>query len=371
MQRFSRPIYHLLANGKRYSSTLAKDTQGSPFIGNKIGGKYTVTLIPGDGIGHETAEAVKTIFKAANVPVEWEQFNVTGFTSQDDLLFRQSVESLRRNKVGLKGILYTPVSKSGHRSFNVTMRKDLDMYASLVLCRNIEGYPTRHQNVDFAIIRENTEGEYSGLEHQSYPGVVESLKVVTREKSERIARFAFDYAIRNGRKKVTCIHKANIMKLGDGLFLNTCREVAKEYASSGIEFNDMIVDNAAMQLVARPQQFDVMVLPNLYGNIMSNVGAALVGGPGIVPGANLGRDYAVFEPGCRHVGRDIQGHNTANPSAMILSAVMMLRHLNLTEHAIRISNALHATIASGRVRTPDMGGNNTTTDFTLSVIANL
>lgn len=253
-------------------------------------------MIPGDGIGQETTSAVKTIFRAINAPVDWEQFDVSGYTSHDDTLFKRSVESLRRNKVGLKGILYTPVSSLDHSSFNVTIRKDLDMYASLVLCRNIPGYPTRHEGVDFAIIRENTEGEYSGLEHQSFPGVVESLKVITRTKSERIARFAFDFALRNNRKKVTCIHKANIMKLADGLFLNTCREVAKEYVSSGIMFNDMIVDNASMQLVSRPQQFDVMVMPNLYGNIVSNVGAGLVGGPGIVPGCNIGREYAMFEP---------------------------------------------------------------------------
>lgn len=338
---------------------------------SKLGGRYTVTLIPGDGIGQETASAVKTIFKAANVPVDWEQFDVSGYTTADDNTFKQSVESLRRNKVGLKGILYTPVSSTGHSSFNVTIRKDLDMYASLVLCKNIPGYPTRHKGVDFAIIRENTEGEYSGLEHQSYPGVVESLKVITRAKSERIARFAFDFALRNGRKKVTCIHKANIMKLADGLFLNTCREVSKEYASSGIKFDDMIVDNASMQLVSKPQQFDVMVMPNLYGNIVSNVGAGLVGGPGIVPGCNIGREYAMFEPGCRHVGKDIQGRNTANPSAMILSSVMMLRHLGLDDHANKIANAIAKTIEAGSVRTPDLGGESTTTDFTFAVISNL
>ncbi|KAG0031607.1 isocitrate dehydrogenase (NAD(+)) idh1 [Podila clonocystis] len=338
---------------------------------SKLGGRYTVTLIPGDGIGQETASAVKTIFKAANVPVDWEQFDVSGYTTADDTTFKQSVESLRRNKIGLKGILYTPTSSTGHSSFNVTIRKDLDMYASLVLCKNIPGYPTRHKGVDFAIIRENTEGEYSGLEHQSYPGVVESLKVITRTKSERIARFAFDFALRNGRKKVTCIHKANIMKLADGLFLNTCREVAKEYASSGIKFDDMIVDNASMQLVSKPQQFDVMVMPNLYGNIVSNVGAGLVGGPGIVPGCNIGREYAMFEPGCRHVGKDIQGRNTANPSAMILSSVMMLRHLGLDDHANKIANAVAKTIEAGSARTPDLGGESTTTDFTFAVISNL
>lgn len=182
---------------------------------------------------------------------------------------------------------------------NVFMRKDLDIYASVALIKNLPSLNARHKQVDFAIIRENTEGEYSGLEHQSFPGVVESLKIVTRAKSERIARFAFDFALKNGRKKVTCIHKANIMKLADGLFLNTCRDVAKLYAADGIQFEDMIVDNTAMQLVAKPQQFDVMVMPNLYGSIVSNVGAALIGGPGIVPGANIGREYAMFEPvGC-------------------------------------------------------------------------
>ena len=186
------------------------------------------------------------------------------------------------------GIFFTPIETGSHNSWNVAMRQQLDIYASLVICKTLPGYPTRHKDVDFAIIRENTEGEYSGLEHQSYPGVVESLKVSTRAKAERICRFAFDFALKNGRKKVTCVHKANIMKLGDGLFLNTFRAVAKEYESSGITSNDMIVDNTSMQLVSKPQQFDVMVMPNLYGNIVSNIGAALVGGPGIVPGCNIG-----------------------------------------------------------------------------------
>lgn len=364
---FSKTCARAYATSQKVDVPNVQNTSGT----KKYGGRYTVTLIPGDGIGQETATSVKTIFRAANAPIDWEQFDVTGFNKPDDALHRQSVESLRRNKVGLKGILYTPTSRLGHASFNVAMRKDLDMYASLVLCKNFAGLPARHNNVDFAIIRENTEGEYSGLEHQSYPGVVESLKVVTRNKTERIARFAFDFAVRNGRKKVTCVHKANIMKLGDGLFLNTCRRIAEEYKSSGIQFQDMIVDNAAMQLVAKPQQFDVIVTGNLYGNIVSNVGAALVGGPGIIPGCNIGREYAMFEPGCRHVAKDIQGRNTANPTSTLLSSCMMLRHLNLDDHAGRIANAVHKTISEGKVRTPDMGGNSSTTDFTSAVIANL
>ncbi|KAG2225950.1 hypothetical protein INT45_006646 [Circinella minor] len=331
----------------------------------------TVTLIPGDGVGKELSEAVKAVFAASKAPIEWEQFDLSGHVTSGDTLMKDTLESLRRNKVGLKGTLYTPVSKLGHASFNVSMRKDLDIYGSISLVRNIPGVPSRFQGIDLAIIRENTEGEYSGLEHQSFPGVVESLKIVTRAKTERIARFAFDFALRNNRKKVTCIHKANIMKLGDGLFLETCRDIAKEYEGSGITLNDMIVDNASMQLVSRPQQFDVMVMPNLYGSILSNVGAGLVGGPGLIPGANMGREFAVFEPGCRHVGADISGSNVANPTAMILSSVMMLRHLGLEEHANRISNAVYRTIESGKVKTRDVGGSNSTSEFTDAIISAL
>lgn len=328
--------------------------QSDLFKPAKFGGKYTVTLIPGDGIGAEVAESVKTIFKADNVPIEWEQIAVSGLeqggAGRADEAFRESVASLRRNKLGLKGILHTPISRSGHHSFNVAMRQELDIYASISLIKNIPGYETRHRDVDLCIIRENTEGEYSGLEHQSVPGVVESLKIITRAKSERIARFAFAFALANGRSKVTCIHKANIMKLADGLFRNTFHAVAKEYPTLAV--NDMIVDNASMQAVSRPQQFDVMVMPNLYGGILSNIGAALVGGPGIVPGCNMGREVAVFEPGCRHVGLDIKGKDQANPTAMILSGSMLLRHLGLDDHANRISRAMYAVVADGCVLIP-------------------
>ncbi|KAI9745662.1 MAG: isocitrate dehydrogenase (NAD(+)) idh1 [Claussenomyces sp. TS43310] len=318
------------------------------FKPTKYGGKYTTTLIPGDGIGAEVAESVKTIFKADNVPIEWEQIDVSGVETGDkhsEELFRESIASLKRNKLGLKGILHTPIDRSGHQSFNVALRQELDIYASVVLIKNIPGYKTRHNDVDFCIVRENTEGEYSGLEHQSVPGVVESLKIITRAKSERIAKFAFSFALANNRKKVTCIHKANIMKLADGLFRNTFNTIAKDYPT--LETNDMIVDNASMQCVSRPQQFDVLVMPNLYGGILSNIGAALVGGPGIVPGCNMGREVAVFEPGCRHVGLDIKGKDQANPTAMLLSGTMLLRHLGLDEHANRISKAVYDVIADG------------------------
>ncbi|KAK0391510.1 hypothetical protein NLU13_1010 [Sarocladium strictum] len=359
-----------LASSARSFATVQSDI----FKPAKFGGKYTVTLIPGDGIGAEVAESVKTVFKADNVPIDWEQIEVSGLSTGTDAAaatrteeaFRESVASLRRNKLGLKGILHTPMNRSGHSSFNVAMRQELDIYASISLIKNIPGYQTRHKDVDLCIIRENTEGEYSGLEHQSVPGVVESLKIITRAKSERIAKFAFAFALANGRSKVTCIHKANIMKLADGLFRSTFHQVAKEYPT--LEVNDMIVDNASMQAVSRPQQFDVMVMPNLYGGILSNIGAALVGGPGIVPGCNMGREVAVFEPGCRHVGLDIKGKDQANPTALLLSGSMLLRHLGLDDHANRISKAVYGVIADGKVRTRDMGGSSTTHEFTRAIL---
>jgi len=357
-----------LVNPTRLSRSMAS-VQSDIFKPTKFGGHYTVTLIPGDGIGAEVAESVKAVFKADNVPVQWEQVDVSGVEDGDkhaEELFRESIASLRRNKIGLKGILHTPVERSGHQSFNVALRQELDIYASIVLIKNIPGYETRMKNVDLCIIRENTEGEYSGLEHQSVAGVVESLKIITRAKSERIAKFAFAFALANNRKKITCIHKANIMKLADGLFRNTFKKVAEDYPT--LEVNDMIVDNASMQCVSRPQQFDVMITPNLYGGILSNIGAGLVGGPGIVPGCNMGRDVAVFEPGCRHVGLDIKGKDQANPTALLLSASMMLRHLGLDDHANRISKAVYDVIGQGKTRTRDMGGTATTHEFTNAIL---
>ncbi|KAF2650838.1 isocitrate dehydrogenase subunit 1 mitochondrial precursor, partial [Lophiostoma macrostomum CBS 122681] len=366
--RGARPASRCAAGPSVAARTMAT-VNSDIFKPTKFGGKYTVTLIPGDGIGAEVSESVREIFKADNVPIEWEQVDVSGVETGDkhsEELFRESIASLKRNKLGLKGILHTPVERSGHQSFNVALRQELDIYASIVLIKNIPGYETRHKNIDLCIIRENTEGEYSGLEHQSVAGVVESLKIITRAKSERIAKFAFAFALANNRKKVTCIHKANIMKLADGLFRNTFKKVAEDYPT--LETNDMIVDNASMQCVSRPQQFDVMVMPNLYGGILSNIGAGLVGGPGIVPGCNMGRNVAVFEPGCRHVGLDIKGKDQANPSALLLSATMLLRHLGLDEHANRISQSVYKVIEEGKSRTRDMGGNATTHEFTKAIL---
>ena len=303
------------------------------------------------------------------MPVEFEEYDITSKASVKE--YNSALDSIRRHKVCLKGILFTPVNKYGARSFNLTMRHDLDLYGAVSLVRSLPNVPSIYDKVDVAIIRENTEGEYSGLEHQPTPDVVEALKIVSQRKSERIAKFAFDFALRNNRKQVTCVHKANIMKLGDGLFLRVCRDVAKLYESHGIKFNDMIVDNAAMQLVSKPHQFDVIVTGNFYGNICSNVGGALVGGPGMIPGACIGTEYAIFEPGCRHVGQDIGGKDVANPSAMIMSACMMLRHLNLDHHAYRIEHALRLTLENEKTRTKDLKGTLGTAAFTKHVISNI
>lgn len=334
----------------------------------KYGGKYTVTLIPGDGIGKEITDSVRKIFEYENVPVEFETIDMSGLEGHESKI-EEAILSIKRNKIGLKSVTYTPTDPF-IKSLNVAFRKELDIYASLVFIKNIEGVPSKLNDVDFVLVRENTEAEYSGLEHQSVPGVVESLKIITKYKTERVARFAFDFAKRHDRKLVTAIHKANIMKLGDGLFRNTVKEIGQtEYPD--ITVKDLIVDNASMQAVSKPQQFDVMVTPNMYGAILSNIGAALIGGPGLVPGANFGREYAVFEPGCRHVGLDIEGRNTANPTAMILSAAMMLRHLGLNTEADKIAQATYDVIADGKVRTKDIGGNSSTTEFTEAIINKL
>lgn len=255
-------------------------------------------MIPGDGIGKELCESVKSVFAAINVPVDIETVNLSGFAaSHESTELPAAIESLRRNRIGLKGILYTGPNQASPKSLNVAIRKNLDLFANVVHCKNFEGHASRHQGIDLVIIRENLEGEYSGLEHSAIPGVIESLKVCTRPNTERTVRFAMDWAVKNNRKKVTCIHKANIMKLSDGLFLKTFREIAKSYEiSHGIKYDDMIVDNAAMQMVSKPQQFDVVVTSNLYGNIMANIAAGLIGSPGLVPGYNIGHDVAVFEP---------------------------------------------------------------------------
>jgi isocitrate dehydrogenase (NAD+) len=330
---------------------------------------HRITLIPGDGIGPEVTDAVVCILDAAGVAIEWERhdagliaFEKIGHTLPDSLL-----DSIKHNTVALKGPVTTPIGE-GFTSVNVGLRKALDLYANLRPVQSMPAISSRFQNVDLVIVRENTEDLYSGLEHEIIPGVVESLKIITERASRRIAEFAFAYARANGRKKVTAIHKANIMKLGDGLFLHTARDVAKQHAD--IAFEEKIVDAACMHLVMRPEQFDVLLLPNLYGDIVSDLCAGLVGGLGIVPGANLGEHAAVFEA-VHGSAPDIAGKNIANPTALLLSAILMLRHVGESTAAARIRAALDRVLADGRVRTRDIGGAATTSEFTDAICAML
>ncbi|KAI5647716.1 hypothetical protein M9H77_33721 [Catharanthus roseus] len=332
------------------------------------GAPRAVTLIPGDGIGPLVTGAVEQVMEAMHAPVYFEKYDVHGDMKS---VPQEVFDSIRKNKVCLKGGLKTPVG-GGVSSLNVQMRKELDLYASLVHCFNLQGLPTRHDNVDIVVIRENTEGEYSGLEHEVVPGVVESLKVMTKFCSERIAKYAFEYAYLNNRKKVTAVHKANIMKLADGLFLESCREIANKYPS--IKYNEIIVDNCCMQLVSKPEQFDVMVTPNLYGNLVANTAAGIAGGTGVMPGGNVGADHAVFEQGASagNVGNDkVVEQKKANPVALLLSSSMMLRHLQFPSFADRLETAVKRVIAEGKYRTKDLGGDCTTQQIVDAVIANL
>ncbi|HMV82014.1 MAG TPA: isocitrate dehydrogenase (NAD(+)) [Blastocatellia bacterium] len=324
--------------------------------------KHKVTLIPGDGIGPEITGAVVRIIEAAGVDIEWESFiaGAEALSRLGDPLPEPVLESIKRNKVALKGPLTTPVG-TGFASVNVRLRKTLDLYANLRPVRTLPGIVTPFGDLDLVVVRENTEDLYSGLEHVVVPGVVESLKIITEKASTRIARFAFDYARREGRKRVTAVHKANIMKLSDGLFLECFRKVAAEYPE--IEADDKIIDNACMQLVMKPQQFDILLLENLYGDIVSDLVAGLVGGLGIVPGANIGELGAVFEA-VHGSAPDIAGKNLANPTALLQSAILMLRHLGEREAADLIERAMIHTLAEKKVRTRDLGGTAHTTEYT-------
>ena len=328
--------------------------------------KHKLTLIPGDGIGPEVTGAAISVMRAAGVQFEWDSFVVgaEALSRFGDPLPQDLIESIRRNKVALKGPVITPVG-SGFVSANVRLRKALDLYANLRPIKTLKGVKSRYEDVDLIVVRENTEDLYSGLEHEVVPGVVESLKIITDRASRRIARFAFDYARREGRKQVTAIHKANIMKMSDGLFLNCFREVARDYPE--IEANDLIVDNACMQMVIDPNQFDVLLLENLYGDIMSDLGAGLVGGLGIVPGANIGEEIAVFEA-VHGSAPSIAGRGIANPTALIQTAVLMLKHIGEREAADRIQQALEKVIANGQSLTRDLGGNAMTIEFTDAII---
>lgn len=335
------------------------------------GSKLKCTLIPGDGVGPELCAAVKNVLSAISVPIEFEEYFLSEVNPSMSVPLDTVVESIKTNGIALKGTLSSPAMSGGGdvQTLNMKIRKQLDLFANVVHIRSMQGFRTKHPNLDFYVIREQTEGEYSALEHESVPGVVECLKIITESKSRRIAKFAFDYATKHGRKKVTAVHKANIMKLGDGLFLKCCQETAELYPQ--IKFESMIIDNTCMQLVSHPQQFDVMVMPNLYGSIIDNLSAGLVGGAGVVPGASYSSDCVIHEPGARHTYGQAVGKNIANPTAMLFCASKMLRHVNLHDYAHLVQTAVERVIASGKVRTRDQGGYASTTDFTKAVMEHL
>lgn len=315
---------------------------------------HEVTLIKGDGIGPEITEATLKVIDAAGVKINWDEVSA-GEAALEEFgtpLPEAVIASLKKNGIGLKGPLTTPIG-SGFRSINVALRMELDLYANLRPSKTFPGVLSRYEDIDLVVVRENTEDLYSGVEHMVGADAAESIKIITRKASERIVRFAFEYAVDNGRNKVTAVHKANILKLSDGLFLEAARDIAGKYPQ--IEFEDRIVDNMAMQLVLKPEQYDVMVMPNLYGDILSDLCAGLVGGLGLVPGANIGEEAALFEP-VHGSAPKYTGKNYVNPSAMIMAAVLMLAYLGETEAAHRIENALAEQIKAGRDVTADLGG---------------
>jgi|SRR5947207_2907283 len=331
--------------------------------------RHRITLIPGDGIGPEVASAVVRIIEASGVEIEWEEhlagqlaLDKYGKTLPDEL-----IESIKRNRVGLKGPITTPVGK-GFTSVNVGLRKALDLYANLRPVRALPNIPCRNPDLDLVVVRENTESLYSGLEHEVVPGVIESLKIITEKASTRIARFAFAYARLEKRRKITAVHKANIMKLSDGLFLKCFEEVGQAFPD--IEQQSMIVDNASMQLVMRPEQFDILLCENLYGDIVSDLCAGLIGGLGLVPGANIGEKGAVFEA-VHGSAPDIAGKGIANPTALLQSAILMLRQIDERAAADRIERALLKVFEEGKVRTRDVGGSATTDKFSDAVVAQM
>lgn len=328
-----------------------------------------VTLIPGDGIGPEVTDAAVAVVEASGAPVEWERVEAGGavIPKYGTPLPPQVLESIRRNRVALKGPLTTPIGK-GFLSVNVTLRKELDLYASVRPVRSTPGVKSRYSNVDLVVFRENTEGLYSGLEHEVVPGVVEGLKVITRAASERIARFAFEYCRQEGRRKLTVVHKASIMKLSDGLFLDAARKVREEYPF--VEYEERLIDNVAMQLALDPSQLDALLMENLYGDVLSDLCAGLVGGLGLVPGANIGQKYAVFEA-VHGSAPDIAGKGLANPVAVMQSAVLLLRHIGARNEARRIARAIYRVLREGKVATRDLGGQASTQDFAKAVIAHM
>ncbi|PWN28828.1 hypothetical protein BDZ90DRAFT_250011 [Jaminaea rosea] len=332
-------------------------------------GNYLVTLVPGDGIGPEVAQAVKGIYSAAKVPITWEEVDVTPEIRDGRSRIPLSAEeSIKRNTLALKGPLATPIGK-GHVSLNLTLRRTFKLFANVRPCRSIEGYKTPYDNVDTVLIRENTEGEYSGIEHEIVDGVVQSIKLITLEASERVARYAFHHAEQNGRNRVTAVHKANIMKMSDGMFLHACRQVAKDYPK--IQYDEDNLDRVCLRIVQDPAPYSdrVMVMPNLYGDILSDMCAGLIGGLGLTPSGNIGKDASIFEA-VHGSAPDIAGQDKANPTALLLSSIMMLRHMSLFDKADQIESAIFKTIAAGET-TGDLGGKLGTRAFTDKIISRL
>ena len=329
---------------------------------------HNITLINGDGIGPEISDSVVKIIKASGLEINWDIQSAGSdvIEKEGTPLPQRVLDSVKKNKVALKAPVTTPIGK-GFRSVNVQLRKELDLYANLRPCKNLPGVKTRFDNVDLVVLRENTEDLYAGVEEQIDANTAHSIKIITRKASERICRFAFDYAVKNGRKEVCAVSKANIMKLSDGLFLESYRNVAQDYPQ--IKQREILVDNLCMQLVQEPSRFDVLVLPNLYGDIVSDLTAGLIGGLGVAQGANIGLNCAVFEP-VHGSAPDIKGQNKANPTALLLSAIEMLRYINETDYAIKIEKALFKTLSDGD-KTADLGGYLSTTEFTDMIIKNL
>lgn len=329
----------------------------------------TITMINGDGIGPEISEAVMKIIDASGLKINWDIQTAGAEVAEKEgtPLPQRVIDSIKKNKIALKAPVTTPIGK-GFRSVNVQLRKELDLYANLRPCKNFEGIKTPFENVNLVVVRENTEDLYAGIERMVDDDTAESIKIITRKASERIAEFAFKYAVNNDRKTVHAVSKANIMKFSDGLFLECCRKIAEKYPQ--IEYKEILVDNLCMQLVQHPDTFDVLVLPNLYGDIVSDLTAGLTGGLGLARGANIGLECAVFEP-VHGSAPDIKGQNKANPSALLLSAVEMLKYIDEKETAVKIENALFKTLKEGKVLTADLGGNASTTEFTEEIILNL
>lgn len=331
--------------------------------------KHTITLIPGDGIGPEIIAATVRVIEATGIDVEWEThiMGAQALEKYGTTLPEETIESIKRNKVALKGPQMTPIGK-GFTSVNVGLRKALDLYANVRPVKALPNVPCRYPELDLVVMRENTEDLYSGLEHVVVPGVVESIKIITEKASTRIARYAFQYARDFGRKKVTAVHKANIMKLSDGLFLECFYNVAKDFPE--IVADDKIIDNCCMQLVMRPEQFDVLVMENLYGDIVSDLCAGLIGGLGLAPGANIGEQGAVFEA-VHGSAPDIAGQGIANPTAILMSAILMMKHIGEIEAAERVDKALLEVFAEGKFITKDLGGNAKTNEFARAIVDKL